>query len=591
MNSDTGAIGQSRYLHDPRLAEAAFDNVRKDSTFLVAADKALKSVLAVKAGETEGKASINENDLTTPALTQPSPQAKSELNSAGKLAQLLGNLLVLLGDTSLSQMESRLATWQAMMVSQKEMGEQLSQQLQSALGEVEQATESYQAALDVLSSSKDVLDVASKMLSEAQASVDGLSPEDAGYAQAVAVRDQAAGEVTLAEQKVNEAEQQALNANTVAMAKTDNFDKILTQAQGLSLNSDIVQQSEKENLSSMGKLTMLMTMFLSLISKNNEESLQNDLATFKSLQEWRQVEMDKKSTEYQEEVRKADELNRVMGCLGKILGALLTLFSVIAAAFTGGASLALASIGVGLMVADEVVKAATGVSFIEEALKPLMDKILKPLMELIGKAISKVLQAFGVDKKTADMVGSIAGAILAAVAMVVVMIAVAAVGKEVAARMGDTLSKLLGDAIKKIVPDLLKELAQGGSKLLTQGVDRLTNALGQIGSKLGLETDALSKQLIANSLQRAALVGEVVDVGVQSGGGIAQGVFMKRASEAMADFSLAHAGMEQLQQWLKQAVEAFGENQKIAQELNQTLFATLQQNTDASRFVLRQSRA
>ncbi|XLM22870.1 type III secretion system translocon subunit SctE, partial [Chromobacterium piscinae] len=41
----------------------------------------------------------------------------------------------------------------------------------------------------------------------------------------------------------------------------------------------------------------------------------------------------------------------------------------------------------------------------------------------------------------------------------------------------------------------------------------------------------------------------------QAGGNVAQGVFMKNAIDALADFTLARAAMEQIQQWLKQAVE------------------------------------
>ncbi|ELO24253.1 type III secretion system translocon subunit SctE, partial [Salmonella enterica] len=80
---------------------------------------------------------------------------------------------------------------------------------------------------------------------------------------------------------------------------------------------------------------------------------------------------------------------------GKVLGALLTIVSVVAAVFTGGASLALAAVGLAVMVADEIVKAATGVSFIQQAPNPIMEHVLKPLMELIGKAITKALEGLG----------------------------------------------------------------------------------------------------------------------------------------------------------------------------------------------------
>ncbi len=102
-------------------------------------------------------------------------------------------------------------------------------------------------------------------------------------------------------------------------------------------------QGEQDNLSNVARLTMLMAMFIEIVGKNTEESLQNDLALFNALQEGRQAEMEKKSAEFQEETRKAEETNRIMGCIGKVLGALLTIVSVVAAVFTGGASLALSA--------------------------------------------------------------------------------------------------------------------------------------------------------------------------------------------------------------------------------------------------------
>lgn len=335
---------------------------------------------------------------------------------------------------------------------------------------------------------------------------------------------------------------------------------------------------------------MLMAMFIEIVGKNNEEGLQNDLALFNALQEGRQAEMEKKSAEFREETRKAEETNRIMGCIGKVLGALLTIVSVVAAVFTGGASLALAAVGLAVMVADEIVKAATGVSFIQQALNPIMEHVLKPLMELIGKAITKALEGLGVDKKTAEMAGSIVGAIVAAIAMVVVIVVVAVVGKGAAAKLGSALSKMMGETIKKLVPNVLKQLAQNGNKLFTR-MQRITSGLGNVGSKMGLQTNALSKELVGNTLNKVALGIEVTNTAAQSAGGVAEGVFIKNASEALADFTLARFAMDQIQQWLKQSVEIFGENQKVTAELQKVMYSAVQQNADASRFILRQSRA
>lgn len=396
-----------------------------------------------------------------------------------------------------------------------------------------------------------------------------LDPADPGYAQAEAAVEQAGKEATEAKEALDKATDATVKAGTDAKAKAEKADNILTKFQGTAnaASQNQVSQGEQDNLSNVARLTMLMAMFIEIVGKNTEESLQNDLALFNALQEGRQAEMEKKSAEFQEETRKAEETNRIMGCIGKVLGALLTIVSVVAAVFTGGASLALAAVGLAVMVADEIVKAATGVSFIQQALNPIMEHVLKPLMELIGKAITKALEGLGVDKKTAEMAGSIVGAIVAAIAMVAVIVVVAVVGKGAAAKLGNALSKMMGETIKKLVPNVLKQLAQNGSKLFTQGMQRITSGLGNVGSKMGLQTNALSKELVGNTLNKVALGMEVTNTAAQSAGGVAEGVFIKNASEALADFMLARFAMDQIQQWLKQSVEIFGENQKVTAEL------------------------
>lgn len=589
--NDSSSINRSRYTQNPHLAKAAFETVRKDSNFLEAADKALKDVLATKAGEVSSKSKVSENELKAITLTPPTRDAKEQLNTEGKLTLLLGQLMTLMGDVSLSQLEARLATWRAMSESRKSMGEQISNEFKEALKEAEEATETYKEKLDTFKSLKAAHDAALKKLAIAETKLSSLSPEDPGYAQAKAAVAQASKDAEQKEKEQKGAKEASLKAHDVAKDKSESADKLISKAQGLSVSPGLVAQHEKDNLTNVAKMTMLMAMFIELVGKNTEESFKNDMALFQALQEGRQKEMDKKSTEFQEETRKAEELNRVMGCVGKIVGALLTIVSVVAAAFTGGASLALAAVGLALMVADEIVKAATGVSFIQQALSPLMEHVLKPLMELIGNAITKALESFGVDKKTAEMVGSIAGALVAAIAMVAVIVIVAVVGKGAAAKLGNALSKLLGDTIKKIVPNVLKEFAKNGGKLLSQGMQRLTNNLGHVGGKMGLQTNNLSKEILANTLNKGVMSMEAVHIATQSAGGVAAGVFMKNASDAMADFSLARFSMEQIQQWLKQAVETFGESHNITQELHKVMSASMQQNSEATRFVLRQSRA
>ncbi|EEF4652501.1 type III secretion system needle tip complex protein [Salmonella enterica] len=594
MVNDTSSVSRSGYTQNPRLAEAAFEGVRKNTDFLKAADKAFKDVVATKAGDLKAGTKSGETTFNTVGLTPPTDAAREKLSSEGQLTLLLGKLMTLLGDVSLSQLESRLAVWQAMIESQKAMGLQVSKEFQAALGEAEKATDIYEESIKKMDTAKSVYDTAAKKLTQAQNKLQSMDPSDPGYAKAEAAEGQARKEAKDAKTAFDKAKKAADLAGTDAKTKTQQADNILTKFQGTTnvvASQTEVAKGEKDNLSNVARLTMLMAMFIEIVGKNNEEGLQNDLALFNALQEGRQAEMEKKSAEFQEETRKAEETNRIMGCIGKVLGALLTIVSVVAAVFTGGASLALAAVGLAVMVADEIVKAATGVSFIQQALNPIMEHVLKPLMELIGKAITKALEGLGVDKKTAEMAGSIVGAIVAAIAMVAVIVVVAVVGKGAAAKLGNALSKMMGETIKKLVPNVLKQLAQNGSKLFTQGMQRITSGLGNVGSKMGLQTNALSKELVGNTLNKVALGMEVTNTAAQSAGGVAEGVFIKNASEAIADFTLARFAMDQIQQWLKQSVEIFGENQKVTAELQKVMSSAVQQNADASRFILRQSRA
>jgi invasin B len=580
----TDAIRSNIYTRDVKLAEAAFDSVRKDGSFLEAADKSLKALLATRASTTEGKFQLRGNELSTPDLTPPAAKAQQGGEGTGTLTLLLGQLMALLGNTSLAQLESRLSLWSALKASQTAMGEQLSASYQQVIAEAEEANDTYQAALDTYKGSQAAYDAAQKKLAAAQAKLEALSPDDPGYAEALAACEQASQEATTAKTKMDQCQLAAQQAGETAAQKNKAADDIQTQMNALGIVINDGKQARESHLSNVGQLTMLMAMFINMVGKNSEESLKADLALFQAMQESRQKEMEKKSAEYLEEVRKAEALNRAMGCLGKILGAVLTVVSVVGAVFSGGASLALAAVGVALMIADEVGKAITGTSFMQEALKPLMEKVLQPLMAMIGKAIANALEAAGVDKKLADTIGMVAGAIIAAIAMVVAVVVIASVGKSAASKLGDMMSKMIGDTVQKLVPRLLNELASKGSRVLTQGLQRL-------GSSLGLPTDTLARQAFTNTLNRAVVGGELIHATTQSGGNIAQGVFMNNASQALANFTLAQSEIEMIEKWMKQAVEAVGQTQKMTEELTVMMSSALQQSSEASRFVLRQSHA
>ncbi|STQ90229.1 type III secretion system translocon subunit SctE [Iodobacter fluviatilis] len=580
--SESGVIGRSAYQQHP-LAGAVFEKARASEDYVNTAQKAAQALFAVRAGQL-GERTAVKGDLNTPVLTPPKQAVAEDAVSMDKLTLLLGQLMELLGDTALSVLDGRLALFKALRESQTNANKALQEKFDNAISEMEGALEAAKAAEGDYEVALEAANNAQKAAAEAESALAGMSPDDPEYEATKAARDEAVLNANQAKSRADSVKEVYVQATKTASEKTKAADKIADEVRAQCGNTPAARQAQEGHLTGVARMTLLMAMFVELVGNNAEASLNNDLAIFEAMQSGRIKEMEKNAAEYEKEVKKAEELNKVMGCVGKILGALLTIVSVVGAAFTGGASLALAAVGVALMVADTVVKAATGVSFMEEAMKPIMEKILKPLMELIGKAISNALEKFGVDKETAQMVGSIVGAIAAALAMVVVIAAVAVVGKNAAAKLASTIGKMMGETMKKLVPSVLKDLAKQSSKTLTQGVSRLTKSLG-------MKSDSLAIKSYGNTMIQVATAGEVANGAAQAGGGIAQGVFIKRAADAMASFTLARFDMEKMDKCLKEAVEVFAQSQSITQGLLAQMSQTLEAHDATGRAVLRNSHA
>ncbi|VEA75390.1 pathogenicity island 1 effector protein [Salmonella enterica subsp. arizonae] len=227
--------------------------------------------------------------------------------------------MTLLGDVSLSQLESRLAVWQAMIESQKAMGIQVSKEFQAALGEAQDATDLYEESIKKTDTAKGVYDAAAKKLTQAQNKLQSLDPSDPGYAQAESAVEQAGKEATEAKDKLDKATDVAAKAGTDAKAKAEKADNILTKFQGTTnaASQSQVAQGEKDNLSNVARLTMLMAMFIEIVGKNTEESLQNDLALFGALQEGRQAEMEKNRLNFRKRRAKPKKPTALWGVSGK----------------------------------------------------------------------------------------------------------------------------------------------------------------------------------------------------------------------------------------------------------------------------------
>ncbi|KVN98523.1 hypothetical protein WJ69_34270 [Burkholderia ubonensis] len=431
--------------------------------------------------------------------------------------------------------------------------------------ELEQAKKHYEDAVaghapqEQLDSLKATWDSAKQTMADATAAVAKARPEVQRASEALlAARSasaHAASDAKIAGDKLNGAIQRSFNASTPDIRPGSSGGDKLTGAAAVTLL--------------MGKLNMLC-------AKAAEDKLESDRELFEEQQKATQAKALKESQEYEEQVRKAEAMQKAMGCIGKILGAIITVFSVVAAAFTGGASLAIAGIGLALFAADQIGQAATGKSFLSEALQPLMDNVLKPLMNFLSNIVTKALEACGVDKEKASLAGAIIGGVLSGVVLIVAAVVggsiVSSVLSKLMSAVSSQLAKMAESAVMKALSQAMDAaLEKTGVKALAS---KIASGMERVRVAVGADTPE-GAQLVQTRIKQATQGVQIVNTSSQSGLNVAAGFAEKDADEAIAKMKIALADNKFLRQLMSTAIDTYTESMKAHMHMVQTAFATL----------------
>jgi len=343
-----------------------------------------------------------------------------------------------------------------------------------------------------------------------------------------------------------------------------------------------------------------------LINKNEDENLQASAELNKKLSEAAAKDAAKKAQEYADQVAKADELNKVMGCVGKILGWLIVAVSCISAVFSGGASLAFAAVGLALAVGDEIYQAVTGESFMQQAMQPIMDHVIKPLMDKLGGLFTDILESAGVDKETAEKVGKILGAVVAGVVLIAGMIVAGKVlskifgsvmkklGTDIAETVTESVAKdVVEDVAEGAIASATKEVAKDASKKMSESVTQklMNSVLGQavkkVGGGLGKASGMSESKIaqISTRTQMAAAAGELVNSSIQVGGGIAVADMRVAAEKAKAQMELDSALQDLLNTILSSAIDTLTHTMATTNSILQNMVAAAENHKQAGDFI------
>lgn len=551
---------------------------KEAKTLFSVAQDASKKMLETLGKQADMTVFSEPANLSMPVLTEPKPSVREEIqfDSKSKFTLLLGQAMTLLGESSVKDLSNRLQVALAKSASVIQSNEARSSEFQQALAVSQTALDIAQADVTALELATAYADEMQAAFNQADEALSLLTPEDEGFEQAKTQLAKAERELTGAKTQVAKAEVKANQSYEIAKDKVLAVDRLLD-----SIKADANQLTPQNNLQSeqtlgaMSRMMLLISMFIQLVDKNSQQSLESDSELFQKIQDTVQLDMKQQAEKATQEMRKAETLNKAMGCAGKILGGLITAISVVGAVFTGGASLAFAAVGVALMVGDQIGKAITGTSFMEKMLNPMMEKVIQPLISVLGKAITQMLEKMGVDSSVANMIGNVVGAVIAvALIIAVVLVGKAAAGKVAASALG----KMVAEAVKKLVPDVLKNIT-------TKSGAMVSNSLKRLMDKMSVKSDAAALQKIGNTVNQANNYAVGVNVGTQGGLGIAKGIAENNVHKSLSRMAIADSVLEQIKKLLSDLVEMFTASQTTVTQLWSNLYNQQQKNAATTNFL------
>jgi invasin B len=433
--------------------------------------------------------------LSAPQLATPKA-AGSPLSAAhNSWATLLGIM------TQLSNSSSDLSLQQLQV-----KAEQLSGEKQAKMAALEDKTAAYHAAVDLAQSSASTASQDVQQQSDSYARLLAAKQDVATAQEAVRLHpDSQSARQELAKAQATEVLAQANYAQATAVSvvstqaaldaekkAADLQDELQAGFNDLNLTFD--DGATERHLNASAQLAKVMAMLSNQISDNMDSKQKIQAEAAKASQEANLKKEQTAAEERKKEAKKQAAMSKHVNCAMKILGALITAVSVVSAVFSGGASLALAAVGLAMMAADAITKQITGTSLTERIIQPLMEHVLKPLIDALGSVMTGLLEACGVPKAKAEQVGHIVGAVLGVALMAVVMVAAVVVGKSAAEKLLKPMLKMAQKMAGKMLPKLMNA-GEKGLISAGKGVTRMERGMErgvESGMKDGVEQGAKS---------------------------------------------------------------------------------------------------
>jgi invasin B len=312
-------------------------------------------------------------------------------------------------------------------------------------------------------------------------------------------------------------------------------------------------------------------------------TLYDRLEQSKQSREAQTKDLKDQAVERERQLAAAGVAGQVGSCAGMILQAIVTVFSVVGAVFTAGASLAglVANLAIPavFMGADALVQHVTG--------KSMMEQVFTPIAQALATVATEALKAFGVDAETANTVGNVMGMVLAAVAIVAVMVVGArgSIGKVVSAAVKSLTKRL--PQMAQTAAQTLSAAARAATQAVGSGIKAGARVATRVASKVGLHLKDTQK--LATPAKAMAAGAESLNAGFQAGSGIAEGVFEQKAADVLAKSKTTMASVEIVRRGFDLAVSMWQEVQKECAEIRKQAAEVMFDTAATCTAIIRQS--
>ncbi|WP_339057187.1 type III secretion system translocon subunit SctE [Candidatus Regiella endosymbiont of Tuberolachnus salignus] len=371
-----------------------------------------------------------------------------------------------------------------------------------------------------------------------------------------------------------------LTAINVATEKLVKSDHLLQEIKNIPLADP---QSVKQDLAQItlygrALVDLVIGMFIETSNKNSIEKLNNNKNIIEKVQLANINELKIKEQEATEAAEKAAKLGKIGTCIAKVLTYLIVAVSVIGAVFTAGASLAVAAIGIALLVTDSAMEAAGMESLSSRMMSPLMTEVVQPAIKWLTKMFVKMLKETGLGdlinkaagKDITEIIASALAAVTAIIGMVVLMAVAKVGGSFIAKQLGPMFTKIMSKIATSAFATVIKNFGQNISKFV---IKKIPEKLKEWVAKLN---EFVLKNLVnGNAVDYTTMSLRMINVSVKAGFDINDGVSKKQIFDMQASMIMIKKMADILQELSLKPVETFMESFNVNNEMTKALYDSM----------------